>query len=128
MDCCLGLVLLDKLHIHKVLMDIGRGTGCHQMPERSFYYHGYQFPVCARCTGVLLGQILGMVLFFKVHLSWNWCSFFMFIMFFDWFLQRMKICSSTNIRRLITGFLCGYSLGQCYIAIILKGIWLVKKM
>lgn len=28
------------------------------MPERSFFYKGEQFPVCARCTGAALGQFL----------------------------------------------------------------------
>ena len=34
---------------------IGNHSGCHQMPERSFFYKGKQFPVCARCTGVIIG-------------------------------------------------------------------------
>lgn len=25
--------------------------GCHRRPERSFFYKGRQFPICARCTG-----------------------------------------------------------------------------
>jgi uncharacterized membrane protein len=28
---------------------------CHRQPERSFFYKGKQFPVCARCTGIHLG-------------------------------------------------------------------------
>jgi uncharacterized membrane protein len=28
---------------------------CHQRPERSFFIHGQQLPVCARCTGLYLG-------------------------------------------------------------------------
>ena len=24
---------------------------CHRIPERSFFFRGHQFPVCARCTG-----------------------------------------------------------------------------
>ena len=35
------------------LMEYGHKIGCHQMPERSFFYKEYQFPVCARCTGVI---------------------------------------------------------------------------
>ena len=40
------------------LMEIGAMTGCHQMPERSFFFKGYQFPVCERCTGLLIGYPL----------------------------------------------------------------------
>lgn len=27
---------------------------CHQRPDRSFFWDGYQLPVCARCTGLYL--------------------------------------------------------------------------
>ena len=49
-----------------------------------------------------------------------------FLMFLDWFLQRMKLLQSTNIRRLITGLLCGYALGQSYITILLKAIQIIS--
>lgn len=32
---------------------------CHQRPERSFFLHGRQLPVCARCTGLYAGAALG---------------------------------------------------------------------
>jgi uncharacterized membrane protein len=28
---------------------------CHQRPDRSFFFHGRQVAVCARCTGLYLG-------------------------------------------------------------------------
>jgi uncharacterized membrane protein len=28
---------------------------CHQRPERSFFFHGHQLAVCARCTGIYAG-------------------------------------------------------------------------
>ena len=31
---------------------------CHQRPERSFFVHGQQMPVCARCTGLYLGAAI----------------------------------------------------------------------
>jgi uncharacterized membrane protein len=33
---------------------------CHQIPERSFYLAGAQFPVCARCTGLYVGGLAGL--------------------------------------------------------------------
>ena len=35
---------------------------CHQIPERSFHINGVQFPVCARCTGLYVGGLVGVML------------------------------------------------------------------
>ncbi len=32
---------------------------CHQLPERSFVIDGHQLPLCARCTGMYLGLLIG---------------------------------------------------------------------
>ncbi|WP_073016826.1 DUF2085 domain-containing protein [Clostridium intestinale] len=81
---------------------------CHQKADRSFFINKYQFPLCARCTGLFLGYILGILfLFFFSPLPTLICLSFLAIMFIDWFLQHKKIKESTNYRRLITGFLCG---------------------
>ena len=32
---------------------------CHQIPERSFHYQGFQLPVCARCLGLYAGGAAG---------------------------------------------------------------------
>jgi hypothetical protein len=32
---------------------------CHQRPDRSFHVNAIQLPVCARCTGLYLGAVLG---------------------------------------------------------------------
>lgn len=34
---------------------------CHQQPDRSFHWHGAQFAVCARCTGIYTGAMLAML-------------------------------------------------------------------
>jgi uncharacterized membrane protein len=41
--------------------------GCDQIPEHSFFWNGYQFPICARCLGVLLGAGL----FVGFFLAWK---------------------------------------------------------
>jgi uncharacterized membrane protein len=91
-------------------MKFGERTGCHQLPERSFFIKGYQMPVCARCTGVILGYIIAIPIFiildFKLMLSIASC----FVMLLDWSLQQAKIKPSTNKRRLITGILGGFGI------------------
>ncbi len=83
-------------------------TTCHQKASRSFFFNSYQFPICARCTGLLIGYTLGIIsIFFNLKISALLSSFFIVIMFIDWFIQYKKIFYSTNIRRLITGLFCG---------------------
>lgn len=97
------------------LMNLGHRLGCHQMEERSFHFKGYQFPVCARCTGVFLGEIIAIVLLLlgiKINIFMSIAL--LLIMGFDWFIQYIKLLRSTNIRRLITGTLAGIGLTFIY--------------
>lgn len=96
----------DKRWLH--LMDIGEHLGCHQMPERSFFYKGYQFPVCARCTGVILSSILAVIVFAKKKISVVTCILMSSVMLIDWTIQRLGIKQSTNKRRFITGLIGGF--------------------
>lgn len=108
-----------NVEIWKKAMKIGRWAGCHQMPERSFFFKKYQFPVCARCTGVLIGYIISSftwLLYIKLYLS-IFCSAIMFI---DWFVQYMGWRESTNLRRLITGISGGYGILSIQIIIIIN--------
>lgn len=102
------------------LMEIGRRTGCHQMPERSFFIKDMQFPVCARCTGVFIGWLFAVVGIFFYRPGFITICVFCALMFIDWFLQYKNILRSNNIRRLITGILGGYALTSLYIILILK--------
>ena len=34
---------------------------CHQLPERSYHLWAAQMPVCARCTGIYFGAVLGVM-------------------------------------------------------------------
>ena len=64
--------------------------GCHCRPDRSFFYKGRQFPICARCTGELVGMLLSPVWLIAFGLP-------------DW-------RQSGNLRRLVTGMLFGFAL------------------
>ncbi len=65
------------------------------------------FPVCARCTGVMIGQLLGLVSF-ALPTAW-WVSLLLLIpLLLDWSVQEYLLVPSTNTRRLLTGVLGGY--------------------
>lgn len=99
---------------YEQLMQIGKSTGCHQMPERSLFINGKQFPICARCTGVLIGDFLAYVVFFLYILPLKVYVMGCAVIFIDWIIQYIGLCYSTNIRRLITGVIGGYSLTTLY--------------
>lgn len=98
---------LDK--IYNRFMEWGKITGCHQIPERSFFIHGRQFPVCARCTGVFLGELLGVIFFRIGEIPVSVGVILFAVMLVDWGIQAKGIFQSTNIRRLVTGLMCGYA-------------------
>lgn len=95
------------------LMKMGSYLGCHQMPERSFFYKKYQFPVCARCTGVLISAVISLIVFANVKIPVSVCIILSSVMLIDWLLQYWDIKESNNRRRLITGLVGG--LGYCTI-------------
>lgn len=85
---------------------------CHRLPERSFFFRGKQFPICARCTGIMIGYIIAIILaVFGIRIH----NLFIIILFalpltIDGGLQYKNIIKSTNIRRCITGILFGFAL------------------
>lgn len=93
---------------YEILFELGSRTGCHQRADRSFFFKGYQFPVCARCTGVLIGYCLTIPIYLLLSFYYQHCFVACLIMLLDWMIQYFKIRESTNFRRLITGILGGF--------------------
>lgn len=81
--------------------------GCHRRADRSFFYKGKQFPVCARCTGEILGIVIGFVLWFIKPPTFIFSLCLLIPMIIDGFLQLLTSYESHNITRLITGTLFG---------------------
>lgn len=120
--------MTKKDRIWLKLMHFGEKLGCHQMESRSFSYKGYQFPVCARCTGVILGQFSAMIsLLFGLRLPIYAALIFIAVMGLDWGIQYLKIRESSNIRRLISGLLCGFGLTFIYFYVIRFIVLLIVK-
>lgn len=85
--------------------------GCHKKPSRSFFIRNKQMPICARCTGELIGILLGIIIFNFTSLPNNITTILIMIpMLFDGFLQALTKYESNNFKRVTTGFLFGLSL------------------
>ena len=106
------------IKIYAWLFVSAHNAGCHQRPDRSFFYKEYQFPMCARCTGVIIGYLVAIPIYFIYSFDIGVYTTLCAIMFFDWYIQYLKIRESTNVRRLITGILCGFGLMSLEIQII----------
>lgn len=99
----------DKLWI-KSMEFFFKYWGCHQIPERSFYFKNYQFPVCARCTGLIIGELSALILTYFLHIP-NYILFiFLIPMIADGLIQLKTQYESNNLKRFITGILFGYSI------------------
>lgn len=100
-------------------MRAGAATGCHQLPERSFFFRQYQFPVCARCCGVLIGESMAIAAAAKkCDVKPEISLLAAETMFLDWFLQHTGKLKSTNGRRLVSGILGGFGCWSLEIAVL----------
>ena len=92
-------------------MEFGRKyCGCHQMPERSFFLGDYQFPLCARCTGIGAGHLLGITAAaaFRADLPYK-VLLATLPLAADGTLQYLTKYESNNRRRFVTGLLYGFA-------------------
>ncbi len=82
---------------------------CHQHASRSFFLHGNQMPVCARCTSIFLfmGLTAVALVFFRVRISMIWIMLLIIPMVLDGGIQLVTPYESTNLMRFITGALAG---------------------
>lgn len=81
---------------------------CHRIPERSFFYRGKQFPICARCTGILIGYFLGIIYIMYTKKIHPLGEFLLMIpLVIDGIGQLRGYWISNNSRRLVTGVMAG---------------------
>ncbi len=120
-----------------------RGVGytiCHQLPANSFFVDGIQLPLCARCTGIYLGflvGIAGMALLGKLGATlWpprvvtGILLVSMAAMVGDGFNsltstlpEAFQVYQPTNLLRLITGIAAGTSLALLEIPLLNDALW-----
>lgn len=103
------------------LMAIGKRMGCHQLSSRSFFYHQYQFPLCARCTGIVIGEyIVAPIALLLGFQSMILNGVLFFLMVIDGMLQYIHILESNNRRRFITGLGAGFALMSTFVWVVMK--------
>ena len=95
----------------------GRTIRCHQMPSRSFSIGSYQFPLCARCTGIMVGRGISLLLFPVFYFALDIpllpalivLPLLLVPLAVDGMIQKFTSYESTNFRRMVTGILWGFS-------------------
>ncbi|ONI46419.1 hypothetical protein AN641_00100 [Candidatus Epulonipiscioides gigas] len=96
--------------------------GCHQRADRSFFYKGKKFPVCARCTGELIGILIAIIVSFFIRISFFYSCLILLPMIIDGSIQILTSYESNNIKRAITDFLFGVGLVMIMIQVALFSI------
>ena len=83
---------------------------CHQIPERSFHYKNKQFPVCARCTGILLGYCTIPLFYFGIiQIPPLFIILLDIPLLVDSLTQYLGLRESNNMFRLVTGVLSSFA-------------------
>jgi uncharacterized membrane protein len=108
------IVIADQIVIKlKVLTDI---VPCHRMKSRSLTIKGHTLPLCARCTGILLGYLFFPLLLIVQLNQPLWLGIVLNLpMVLDGWTQKRKLRLSNNPLRLTTGIVSG--LGQSIIIV-----------
>ena len=81
---------------------------CHQLPERSFFIKGYQLPLCARCTGIAIGHIVAFIISPFITIKYS-ISILTIPLIIDGTTQYFSTYESTNLKRILSGFLYGFA-------------------
>lgn len=95
---------------------------CHRKSERSFFINGYQFPVCARCTGFYIMFLIYFIYTYFFYVNYNHFLILFSILLLipavvDGTSQLKGLRESNNYLRFFTGLIGGLGLG-----IIIKAI------
>ncbi|MBZ9570105.1 DUF2085 domain-containing protein [Methanobrevibacter sp. TMH8] len=88
---------------------------CHRIPNRTFQYRGYYFPVCARCTGFYISMVIYTLIVMFLAIEYDANMVILAIIFFipstlDGLSQLLGFRESNNILRLLTGLSGGMGL------------------
>ena len=88
-------------------------VNCHQMSHRSYSYNDNQMPFCARDVGIFAGLAIGFTyaLGRRIELTLPMILLSLIPIGIDGTVQLLTDYESTNIKRVITGFIAGATTG-----------------
>jgi uncharacterized membrane protein len=89
---------------------------CHRRKDRSFRISRYTFPLCARCTGLWLGFVMGLL--FRVgglHMPLIFSVALLLPLMVDGLTQLVGYRESNNQLRLLTGVLFGIATNMLFL-------------
>jgi uncharacterized membrane protein len=89
---------------------------CHGFPERCLTLFGVPMPICARCTGIYIGLLAGLLAFAAV--PWVSAQVMRWValaavtpLAIDGLTQLVRLRTSTNPLRMTTGVVAGFAFG-----------------
>ncbi len=108
---------------------------CHQLPERSLFGGGVQVPVCARDEGLYVGFLVAFLLIWLLHRPKRprelpgaaglvVCAVFLGSMVVDGVTSYAGLRETTNVIRLLTGTMAGYSLAALVTPLLNDELWM----
>jgi uncharacterized membrane protein len=100
---------------------------CHQYDSRSLHLNGHKLPVCARCSGIYFGFLVGSIGVVAIRRRWNgrtlvaW-GVFLIPMLLDVVLNAMGMHDSTILTRILTGLFFGVGASVILSPLMIEGI------
>lgn len=85
---------------------------CHRIPERTFKFKKWYFPICSRCTGIYMGYFSLLLLDISIPINASYYLVFIGLTlviptFLDGYTQYCGLRMSNNNLRFFTGFIAG---------------------
>lgn len=96
--------------IIKRLLLLGKIPLCNGIADRAPNILGICFPLCYRCTFVIISFFITLFLIYKKEISIKYIWLLLLPLIIDGCLQTFLMIESHNIRRSITGMLFGIAM------------------
>lgn len=120
------LILLTMLELIFKRPYLALLFGCHQIVSRTIKLFKNPLPLCARCTGIYLGVIISVFVFYISDLGLIISIALGIPLIIDGTLQKKMGLKSNNKRRFITGLLFGFAFVGLYSAYNASMVYLIK--